>query len=161
MKSDAGKNDSIWTITADIPPRPPIAGDDHASVLVVGAGIAGLTTAYIAAKEGKSVIVLDDGPIWGGETGRTTAHLSNALDDRYFEDIADALDGVEEWLLTGPGTAKSEMARHVGQHRPGLQRRLCGLETSDHPSAVELVDQARWAFASIGRPPAPATGARP
>jgi glycine/D-amino acid oxidase-like deaminating enzyme/nitrite reductase/ring-hydroxylating ferredoxin subunit len=29
--------------------------------------------------------VLDDGPIGGGETGRTTAHLSNALDDRYYE----------------------------------------------------------------------------
>src|SRR5687767_7394089 len=85
MKSDAGKNDSIWTITADVAPRPPIAADDHASVVVVGAGIAGLTTAYIAAKEGKSVIVLDDGPIGGGESGRTTAHLSNALDDRYFK----------------------------------------------------------------------------
>ena len=29
--------------------------------------------------------MLDDGPIGGGETGRTTAHLSNALDDRYYE----------------------------------------------------------------------------
>jgi len=37
------------------------------------------------AREGKSVIVLDDGPVAGGETGRTTAHLSNALDDRYME----------------------------------------------------------------------------
>lgn len=37
------------------------------------------------AREGKSVVVLDDGPIAGGETGRTTAHLSNAIDDRYVE----------------------------------------------------------------------------
>jgi len=51
----------------------------------VGAGIAGLTTAYLLAREGLSVIVLDDGPIGGGETGRTTAHLSNAIDDRYVE----------------------------------------------------------------------------
>jgi len=28
--------------------------------------------------------VLDDGPIGGGETGRTTAHLASAVDDRYF-----------------------------------------------------------------------------
>jgi glycine/D-amino acid oxidase-like deaminating enzyme/nitrite reductase/ring-hydroxylating ferredoxin subunit len=28
---------------------------------------------------------VDDGPAGGGETGRTTAHLANALDDRYFE----------------------------------------------------------------------------
>ena len=48
-------------------------------------GIAGITTAYCLAREGKSVVVLDDGLIGGGETSRTTAHLSNAMDDRYFE----------------------------------------------------------------------------
>ena len=85
MKSDAGQNQSIWTSTADIEPRPPLAGTEQANVCIVGAGIAGLTTAYLLAREGKSVAVLDDGPIAGGETGRTTAHLSNALDDRYME----------------------------------------------------------------------------
>ena len=85
MKSDAGRNDSIWTSTADIEPRPPLAGTEQANACIVGAGIAGLTTAYLLAREGKSVVVLDDGPIAGGETGRTTAHLSNALDDRYME----------------------------------------------------------------------------
>jgi glycine/D-amino acid oxidase-like deaminating enzyme/nitrite reductase/ring-hydroxylating ferredoxin subunit len=44
-----------------------------------------MTTAYLLSKEAKRVIVLDDGPIGGGMTGRTTAHLVNALDDRYFE----------------------------------------------------------------------------
>jgi glycine/D-amino acid oxidase-like deaminating enzyme/nitrite reductase/ring-hydroxylating ferredoxin subunit len=44
-----------------------------------------MTTAYLLAREGVSVIVIDDGPIGGGETGRTTAHLTNALDDRYCE----------------------------------------------------------------------------
>jgi glycine/D-amino acid oxidase-like deaminating enzyme len=57
----------------------------HADVCIVGAGIAGLTTAYLLAREGRSVIVLDHGPIGGGETGRTTAHFTAALDDRYFE----------------------------------------------------------------------------
>src|SRR5207253_9220003 len=52
---------------------------------VVGAGIAGLTTAYLLADEGRSVVVLDDGAIASGETSRTTAHLVTALDDRYFE----------------------------------------------------------------------------
>jgi glycine/D-amino acid oxidase-like deaminating enzyme len=30
-------------------------------------------------------VVLDDGPIGGGMTARTTAHLTNALDDRFYE----------------------------------------------------------------------------
>jgi glycine/D-amino acid oxidase-like deaminating enzyme len=44
-----------------------------------------MTTAYLLGRAGKSVVVLDDGPIGGGMTGRTTAHLVTALDDRYFE----------------------------------------------------------------------------
>lgn len=31
------------------------------------------------------MIVLEDGLVGSGETGRTTAHLANALDDRYTE----------------------------------------------------------------------------
>jgi glycine/D-amino acid oxidase-like deaminating enzyme/nitrite reductase/ring-hydroxylating ferredoxin subunit len=62
-----------------------LAKDIEADVCVVGAGIAGMTTAYLLAREGKKVVVLDDGPIGGGQTQRTTAHLSNAIDDRYLE----------------------------------------------------------------------------
>lgn len=54
-------------------------------VIVVGAGIAGVTTAYMLQRSGKSVLLLDDGRPGDGETGRTTAHLSNAIDDRYAE----------------------------------------------------------------------------
>ena len=84
MKS-SGAMTSIWMATADVSPRPTLSEDMTADVCVVGAGIAGLTTAYLLTDEGRSVIVLDDGAIAGGETSRTTAHLVNALDDRYFE----------------------------------------------------------------------------
>jgi glycine/D-amino acid oxidase-like deaminating enzyme/nitrite reductase/ring-hydroxylating ferredoxin subunit len=36
------------------------------------------------SNSGADVIVLEDGSVGGGETGRTTAHLTHALDDRYF-----------------------------------------------------------------------------
>src|SRR3989442_5954510 len=64
-------------------PQLPLSGDIRADVCVVGAGITGITTAYLLARQGKLVIVLDDGPIGGGETSLTTAHLSNAIDDRF------------------------------------------------------------------------------
>lgn len=63
------------------------AGDMRADVCIVGAGIAGMSVAYLLAREGKSVIVLDHGGVGSGETGRTTAHLSNVIDDRYTEMI--------------------------------------------------------------------------
>ena len=63
----------------------PLAGNVHVQVCVVGAGIAGLSTAYLLAKAGKSVAVLDDGPVGGGMTRMTTAHLTHAIDDHYYE----------------------------------------------------------------------------
>jgi glycine/D-amino acid oxidase-like deaminating enzyme/nitrite reductase/ring-hydroxylating ferredoxin subunit len=85
MKSDSGATTSIWMATKAMPSQPTLTEDTRADVCVVGAGIAGMTTAYLLARSGKSVVVLDDGPIGGGMTGRTTAHLVTALDDRYFE----------------------------------------------------------------------------
>jgi glycine/D-amino acid oxidase-like deaminating enzyme/nitrite reductase/ring-hydroxylating ferredoxin subunit len=70
--------------TAEVPSRPALAEDVNADVCVVGAGIAGMTTAYLLARQGQSVVVLDDGRVGGGMTERTTAHLVNALDERFF-----------------------------------------------------------------------------
>jgi glycine/D-amino acid oxidase-like deaminating enzyme/nitrite reductase/ring-hydroxylating ferredoxin subunit len=85
MNSDNGRTQSVWMATADMPSEPPLPGDVATDVCVVGAGIAGLTTAYRLAKAGQRVVVVDDGQTAGGETCRTTAHLVNALDDRYYE----------------------------------------------------------------------------
>lgn len=76
---------SSWMATAEVPLRPSLEQNIKADVCVVGAGIAGMTTAYLLASENKNVVVLDDGAIGGGMTGRTTAHLVNALDDRFFD----------------------------------------------------------------------------
>src|ERR671928_2201230 len=85
MESDSGRTTSVWMATGDVPEFGQLAHEAGADVCVVGAGIAGLTTAYLLAREGKSVVVIDDGPVAGGETSRTTAHIVNALDDRYYE----------------------------------------------------------------------------
>jgi glycine/D-amino acid oxidase-like deaminating enzyme/nitrite reductase/ring-hydroxylating ferredoxin subunit len=84
-KTDSGTTLPPWPATATVPTFQPLTGDADCDVCIVGAGIAGLTTAYTLARAGKRVIVLDDGPIGGGETGRTTAHITWALDDYYAE----------------------------------------------------------------------------
>jgi glycine/D-amino acid oxidase-like deaminating enzyme/nitrite reductase/ring-hydroxylating ferredoxin subunit len=84
MGTDSGASTPLWT-TVKLPNFPALDQDIQTEVCVIGAGIAGLTTAFLLAREGKSVVVVDDGPLAGGQTGRTTAHLANAIDDRYFE----------------------------------------------------------------------------
>ena len=85
MEPTSGTTLSVWAATAGTPTEKPLDKDTNAHVCIIGAGIAGLTTAYLLAREGRDVVVLDDGPIGGGMTARTTAHLTNALDDRFYE----------------------------------------------------------------------------
>ena len=85
MRSDEGVRPSIWDLTAPVPALPLLTGGEDVDVCVIGAGIAGLTTAYELVRAGRRVLVLDDGPLAGGETARTTAHLATACDNKYHE----------------------------------------------------------------------------
>ena len=74
----------IWEKNITLPSTQSLRENLTCDVCVIGAGISGLTAAYLLAKEGKHVVVLESKSIGGGETSRTTAHLSNALDEQYY-----------------------------------------------------------------------------
>jgi len=74
---------SVWEQSNPQREFPRLSGDAAADVVVVGAGIAGMSVAYHLAKAGQQVIVLDDNAVGGGESGQTTAHLTSAMDDYY------------------------------------------------------------------------------
>lgn len=54
-------------------------------ICVIGAGISGISTAYELVRRGKNVTVIDARNVLSGETGRTSGHLTNDLDDGYLE----------------------------------------------------------------------------
>src|SRR5437879_1651660 len=85
MARRTGQTISAWIAPAEATTNPKLDSDLRADVCVVGAGIAGLSIAYALVQEGKTVIVLEADVAGGGETARTTAHLSTALEDRYHE----------------------------------------------------------------------------
>jgi glycine/D-amino acid oxidase-like deaminating enzyme/nitrite reductase/ring-hydroxylating ferredoxin subunit len=82
-EAEGGQSVPIWLDEVNDIPSSPLRGKAEADVCVVGAGIAGLSVAYRLAAEGRSVIVIDDGSPGGGETSRTTAHLTNMIDGGY------------------------------------------------------------------------------
>lgn len=63
----------------------PMSSNTTVDVCIIGAGIAGLSAAYALLQEGRQVLVIDRERLGLGETGLTSAHLSNVLDDGFSE----------------------------------------------------------------------------
>jgi glycine/D-amino acid oxidase-like deaminating enzyme/nitrite reductase/ring-hydroxylating ferredoxin subunit len=81
----SGYSISFWIDTVESLKYNSLQGDLEADIVIIGAGIAGLSVGYCLSQSGRSVVILEDGFVGSGETGRTTAHIVNALDDRYTE----------------------------------------------------------------------------
>ncbi|HLP08699.1 MAG TPA: FAD-dependent oxidoreductase [Opitutaceae bacterium] len=170
MKTHAGHTISLWMATATVPQFPRLAENAQADVCVVGAGIAGLTTAYFLTRAGRTVVVLDDGPILSGETERTTAHLANALDDRFIElerlhgrtgarlaaeSHGVAIDTIER--LVKELRIDCDFARVDGylftgaQAQPDLLERELAAAQRAGLTAATFVERAPWASFNTGR----------
>ncbi|HZH77097.1 MAG TPA: FAD-binding oxidoreductase, partial [Archangium sp.] len=76
-------NKSLWTVTAPARRYPALEGQLEVDVVVIGGGIAGLTTAWLLKQEGKRVAVVEMHRLLTGQTGQTTAHLTELLDTPY------------------------------------------------------------------------------
>ena len=74
---------SLWMDVDVAPGTSKLTQDAECDTVVIGSGIAGLSTAYELSGQGQKVIVLDRGRIGSGMTARTTAHLSANNDDGF------------------------------------------------------------------------------
>jgi glycine/D-amino acid oxidase-like deaminating enzyme/nitrite reductase/ring-hydroxylating ferredoxin subunit len=110
---------SFWSETAPAPAVfAPLARDLDSDVVVVGGGITGLTVAALLAETGRRVALVERNRLGSGTTGRTTAHLTAALDidfatliGRFGEEAARsvvasvtrAIDEIERGAAGAPG----------------------------------------------------------
>lgn len=82
MNASDERTRSLWmdTVVADVPK---LSENLTADAVVIGSGIAGLSTAYELTLRGHRVVVLDRGRIAGGMSARTSAHLTSQSDDGF------------------------------------------------------------------------------
>ncbi|MGR4032334.1 FAD-binding oxidoreductase, partial [Bacillus sp. ZZQ-131] len=76
---------SYWIESTQFPTFPRLSENIKAKVAIIGAGITGITTAYLLAKEGIDVVLIDSGRILNGTTGHTTAKVTAQHDLIYDE----------------------------------------------------------------------------
>src|SRR5437868_1902866 len=71
-----------WATNASLPTFPSLEKDLQTDVVIIGAGLTGITAAYLLKKEGIKVALLDRQRCAGADTGHTTAHLTYVTDTR-------------------------------------------------------------------------------
>jgi glycine/D-amino acid oxidase-like deaminating enzyme/nitrite reductase/ring-hydroxylating ferredoxin subunit len=79
---------SYWLASGGLPSFPRLDEDLSVDVVVVGAGITGLTAAYLLVKAGRTVAVLERDRIVERDTAHTTAHLT-MVTDAWLSELAD------------------------------------------------------------------------
>lgn len=151
MSMENTQTTSIWMETAHTPDYAPLTENKKCDVVIIGAGIAGLTTGYFLAKAGKKVIILEKDSIGSGETGRTTAHLTNVFDNRYTE--MEKIHGEERTkLLAQSHTAAIEMIETIVREE-GIAcdfRRVSGYLIAGKDSDLEVLKEERKAVERAG-----------
>ncbi|WP_067722550.1 FAD-dependent oxidoreductase [Nocardia yamanashiensis] len=102
---------SLWLIDTPTPARLPVTPGLRFDVVVVGAGLTGLTTALLLAQSGVRVAVVEARRIGDGTTGATTAKVSllqgvraQRIRERHsgaaLRQYLDANAAAQQWLLT-------------------------------------------------------------
>jgi hypothetical protein len=85
-------------------------------------------------------------------------HKSNSIDDghapvdaAYLHEVGKALAGFDAVLVTGPGSAKLELMKHLAQHDHLLLQKVSAVQTVDHPTDGMLADIGRRHFQQVER----------
>lgn len=85
QSGDTPEDISYWTDSEKALEFEVLSENLNTDVVIVGGGMSGMSIAYSLKKEGKQCIVVEQDRIGEGETSRSSAHLTYALDARYNE----------------------------------------------------------------------------
>jgi stalled ribosome rescue protein Dom34 len=69
----------------------------------------------------------------------------------FYNHVAQALAGVHEVLVVGPGAAHDEFHAHCSKHVPAVAKAIVASQKADHPTDAQLVALARQYFSKYDR----------
>jgi glycine/D-amino acid oxidase-like deaminating enzyme/nitrite reductase/ring-hydroxylating ferredoxin subunit len=130
---------SVWRATAEHSAFPALREDLVVDVAIIGGGITGLTAAERLVSEGRRVALIEMREVGAGETGQTTAHLTELADARY--SVLEKDFGVEGATLVG--RTHREAIEHISNliKRYGID---CGFERAPAYLYTERKKDLDW-----------------
>lgn len=144
-------SESVWMATAPEKKFPSLEGDIEADVAIIGGGISGVVAALLLTREGKKVVLLEARRIGHGETGHTTAHLTEQVDAGY-RAIAREFDRTAARLVARAGRRAIDAIGSIAER----ERIDCSFEVlpafiyTDDPAEREALEEEARAAADAG-----------
>jgi len=72
--------ESVWNLDVNFKKRKSLSENIECDIVIIGAGIAGLLTAYMLNKSGRNVVIIESRSIASGNTKNTTAKITSQHD---------------------------------------------------------------------------------
>lgn len=116
---------SLWTdgqAPISVSPPPASGNPESADVVVVGAGLTGLTTALLLARAGKQVVVVEARRVGACATGNTTAKVTVLQGSKLARIAAKHGSDVLRSYVTGNAEGRDWLLRHCENHGVDFQR---------------------------------------
>jgi glycine/D-amino acid oxidase-like deaminating enzyme/nitrite reductase/ring-hydroxylating ferredoxin subunit len=146
---------SLWLATS--PPSPTYPrGDDlpsglHVDVVIVGGGITGITTALLLQRAGKKVAILEARRVAEGDSAKTTAHLTEAVDARYHRLAKDFGAEAAREVARSSRAAIEQIVALAAEHGVACDlKRVPGYLYSESESDLEMLHTEYEAAKSAG-----------
>jgi glycine/D-amino acid oxidase-like deaminating enzyme/nitrite reductase/ring-hydroxylating ferredoxin subunit len=150
---------SVWSETPPAIQYGPLVGNVDVDVAVIGAGITGVTAARLLKLGGRRVALVESRRIGKGETGKTTAHLTEVTDLRFHKMISRFGEGGARLTLQGHRAAIDRIAAFVRELQIDCQfERVPGYLYAETAAQAKLVDQELKAAKKLGLKVAPVEG---
>lgn len=153
---------SVWEKQSGEERFAALRGVRSADVVVIGAGITGLTAASLLHRQGKTVVVLEAGHVGAGTTGHSTAHLTTSYDYDY-HDLNQSYGGETCRLLaTGLREAVMLIEKNVKDQRIDCAfRRVPGYYVAESKADLHLVERERKVISELDLLPVEDMGDNP
>lgn len=139
--------ESIWKQQIVLPQRNILQEDIHIKNVVIGAGMAGLLTAYLLQEQGQEVVVLEANTVASGQTGHTTAKITSQHNLIYAYLIEKF--GEEKALQYGRANEKAiqEYERIIQKEKIACHFRRCSayLYTEQEEKTAEMENEVQAA----------------